>query len=319
MWGACSNDFDVSAPWKDIPVVYGLLNINNDVHYVRLEKAFLDPDQSALIDAQISDSLYYENAVVQLVRLGGQKFTMTRVDGNDATVGFPRDPGIFAQAPNWLYRVSNSQIDLQENEVIELNIDRGNGLPLVTAQTVIQEPMVKRSPFGNNFDFVPNLETSLGWSASEAAKIFDVKLIINYAEFPKDAPDQFEEKSLVWEWGKGVTFSIFTPEYKLVKDGSEFYSTLAASISDDPNFSRIFIDMDLVIISGGEELERYINVAVANSGITGSQELPSYSNMSEGMGVFSTQGTLSVKGLLLTTRSRDSLLDGSITKKLNFQ
>lgn len=320
LWSACSNDFDVTAPWKDIPVVYGLLDLDADVHYIRLEKAFLDPDRSALADAQIVDSLYYDNATVQLIRKSNdQAFTMTRVDGNDSNVGLTREVGIFAQAPNWLYRVSGSQIDLQEGEEIEISIDRGNGLPLVTALTTIQGPMKKVAPFGNNFDFVPNFPTSISWAASEEAKIFDIKLVINYAEFPRDAPDQVEQKSLEWIWAKGITFDVFSNSYKIEREGIEFYSVLASSLADDPNIDRIFIDMDLIVESGGTELERYINVALANTGITGSQELPSYSNMSEGMGIFSTQSTLTVKGMLLSTGTRDTLANGPITKHLNFQ
>ena len=319
-WSACSNEFQVTAPWKDIPVVYGLLDVNKDVHYIRVEKAFLDPERNALLDARIADSIYYDNATVQLEKVStGQKFTMTRVDGNDASVGFPRDPGIFATAPNWLYRLSNSQINLQAGETIRFLLDRGNNLPLVTAETVIQGPMIKRTPLGTNFDFAPNLPTKVGWSASPEAKIFDVKLLIHYAEFPSDNPNAFVEKTLEWEWGQGVTFPVFSNEYRLEKDGREFYSFMAASIPDDPNFHRIFDKIDIEVRSGGAALEKYINVALANSGITGSQELPSYTNLSEGMGVFSTTGLLRVPGLSLSTRSRDSLINGSITKHLNFQ
>ena len=319
-WSACSNDFEVVAPWKDIPIVYGLLNIADDQHYIRVEKAFIDPDISALVIAKEPDSLYYDNVIVQLEKVStGQIFTLTRVDGNDPGIALPRDPGIFATVPNYLYRIEGSAIDLQKGEIIRLIVDRGNGLPLVTAETAIQGPMQKRTPGGNNFDFVPNLPTKLGWSASTESKIFDVKLIIHYGEFPKDDPSAFEQKTIEWVWANGVTFSVPANEYRLEKDGKEFYAVMASNIPNDPNFERIFIDMDLEIISGGEALQKYINVALANSGITGSQELPSFTNLSEGMGIFSTQGVLKVPGLLLAPKTRDSLANGSITKHLNFQ
>ena len=317
---ACSNDFDVTAPWKDIPVVYGLLNMADDVHYIRVEKAFIDPEISALVLAQEADSLYYENAIVQFEKVGtGQVFTLTKVNGNDPSIGFPRDTGIFATDPNYLYRISNSEIDLKAGETIRLLIDRGNGKPIVTAETVVQGPMQKRTPMGNKFDFVPKLDTKIGWSASQEAKVFDVKVIIHYGEYPKDDPNGFVQKSIEWVWAKGATFNVFTNEYRLERDGATFYGVVAASVPVDPNFVRLFIDMDVEIISGGEALEKYINVALANTGITGSQELPSYSNLSEGMGIFSTRGSLKFSGMQLTDRSRDSLNEGSITKLLNFQ
>ena len=319
-WSACSNDFDVTAPWKDIPVVYGLLDIDKDVHYIRVEKAFLDPDRNAFEVAQIADSLYYANATVQLENITDEQvYTMNRVNGNDPDYQLPRDSGVFARDPSYLYRLSNSEINLEKGDVIGFILDRGDGSPLVTAETVIQGPMTKRTPLGNNLDFVPNLDTDIGWTATEEAKIFDVKLIVKYAEFPKDNPNQFVEKSFEWIWAKGITFNVFANQYVLSKDGSEFYQAMSANIADDPNVERIFNNIDLEINSGGEALEKYINVSLANSGITGSQELPSFSNLSEGMGVFSTTGSLTVQGLNLSSRSRDSLTDGTITKHLNFQ
>ena len=59
MLSSCSNDFEVSAPWKEVPVAYALLSPKDSAHYVRIEKAFLDPNVSALEIAQIADSLYY--------------------------------------------------------------------------------------------------------------------------------------------------------------------------------------------------------------------------------------------------------------------
>ncbi|MEO1263833.1 MAG: hypothetical protein AAFZ15_33820 [Bacteroidota bacterium] len=317
---ACSNDFDVTAPWKDIPVVYGLLDSDSDVHYIRVEKAFLDPERNALEDAQIADSLYYENATVQLERVStNQIFTMTRVDGNNPDYDIEREQGVFATAPNYLYRLPNSEIDLEQGETIRFILDRGGEKPLVTAETVIQGEMRKRTPNGTNLDFVPNITEDIGWSASSEAKIFDVSLIINYAEFPKDNPDLFEEKSFEWVWAKGLTFIDFQNEYRVTKDGAEFYNVMAATLADDPNVERIFNNIDIRVVSGGEALEKYINVALANTGITGSQELPSFSNLSEGMGVFSTKGNLRFNGLTLSSRTRDSLANGSITRHLNFQ
>ena len=44
---SCSNDFEVNADWKDIPIVYGLLDIKDSAYYIRLEKAFLPDGEDA--------------------------------------------------------------------------------------------------------------------------------------------------------------------------------------------------------------------------------------------------------------------------------
>ncbi|MFM7699297.1 MAG: hypothetical protein ACKO7V_00730, partial [Bacteroidota bacterium] len=58
--GACSTDIDVNAPWKEETIVTGLIDPNDAVHYLRIHKAFLDPNRNALVVAQIRDSLYHE-------------------------------------------------------------------------------------------------------------------------------------------------------------------------------------------------------------------------------------------------------------------
>ena len=53
---SCDNDLDIIAEWKDISVVYGILNAQDSVHYVKLNKAFLG--QGDVYDmAQEFDSL----------------------------------------------------------------------------------------------------------------------------------------------------------------------------------------------------------------------------------------------------------------------
>ena len=38
---ACETDFDVNAPYQDITIVYGILDIDDSISYVKINKAFL--------------------------------------------------------------------------------------------------------------------------------------------------------------------------------------------------------------------------------------------------------------------------------------
>jgi len=316
---ACSNDFDVAAPWQDIPIVYGLLNVSDTAHYIRVEKAFLDPNADAFDIAQIPDSLYYENALVQLAKLNtGEVFTLQKVDGT--LEGYPRKAGTFANVPNWLYKIDSLTLDLKEGDEIQIQVDRGNGLPLVTANALILGKGIQRVPIASNptFAFDYNLPTKLSWSSSDQARIFDVTLFIKYTEYPIGQPDLFEHKVIEWKWGQGIRFPTVATQYTIEKQGVEFYQVLANNIPVNPDMKRIFEGIDIQIIQGGEALEKFINVALANTGITGSQELPTYTNLSEGLGVFSSINYLVTENALLTAVSRDSLRNGIYTKDLNF-
>src|SRR5688572_27152203 len=125
---SCDNELVVTDEWKDIPVVWGLLNASDTAHYIRVEKAFLDPTTSAFDIAQIPDSLYYDNASVSLRRISsGQVFPLQRVNGD--LEGYPREEGIFAETPNYLYKIKANSINLMPGELYEFILERGEGKP----------------------------------------------------------------------------------------------------------------------------------------------------------------------------------------------
>jgi len=135
---SCSNDIDLTSEWKDIPIVYGLLSKSDSVHYIRIEKSFLDDDRSALEIAQIPDSLYYPEATVQIQKINSTDDPLfyQRVDA--ALEGYPREDGVFATTPNYIYKMElPAGAFLEEGEEYEFVLDRGENFPIVTAQTTV--------------------------------------------------------------------------------------------------------------------------------------------------------------------------------------
>ncbi len=313
----CSNDFDVAAPWKDIPVVYGLLDLQDPIHSIRVEKAYLDPDANALDLAKIPDSLYYAALTVQLEKNGnGQRYTLRRVDGNQ--VGLPRDPGIFADAPNWLYQIDSGELQLRAGDEVRLYLERQDGLPTVTADATMLGVGRLRTPnpnLANNFNFEYTTDSKITWSGDANARIFDVTLLFKYAEI---AGGQVTEHQLEWVWARNLQNQSSSSELVVARKGIEFYEYLQGNIPVKEDVIRVFQGIDITITGGGESLEKYVNVARANTGITGSQEIPTYTNLSEGRGVFSSVSRLVSQNVQLTQRTRDSLANGIITRDLNF-
>jgi len=315
---SCSNDFDLIVPGKNIPVVYGLLNLQDQAHYLRVEKAFVDPNTSALEIAQNPDSLFYQNVTVQLKRLSDDAlFNLTRIDGN--TEGLPKEDGIFATAPNYLYKIDSATIKLKAGEKIGLIINRGDELPVVTAETTIVPNMEARKPkAGQNIGFTNGSSERIFWTAPAEARIFDVQFLIKYDEFPANDPNQLESKTLTWLLAKGLRNEGLDRVTLEIQDGLEFYSFLSKNIPVNTNLKRIFRGMEFIVTAGGTEIEQFINIGQANTGITGSQEIPTFTNLSEGRGIFSSRNILREKGVQITSMTRDSLRNGFLTKDLNF-
>lgn len=318
---ACSNEVELEANWKDIPVVYGFLSQQDTAHYIRVEKAFLEPGGNADQIAQIADSLYYDNKVqVSLERVTtGQSFAMQRVDGT--LEGYPRADGVFATQPNFLYKVNAENIKLREGETIRLVINRGENTELITAETTILGEIVPRetsplSPVNFGYDRPVNFS----WNAEEQAQIFDLRLIIHYLESVPGNSSDLQPKELTWvlndnilrdiDSGTRTTFTI---------DGIELYKFLEANLTPVSDRIRIFQSFDIQVTGAGEELVELLRIAQANSGITSSQAVPIYSNISEGRGIFSSRSQVIRTDLTLNFTSQDSLRNGIYTRDLNFR
>ena len=60
VFSSCETEFNVNADWKEVTVIYGLLDQSQDKQYIRINKAFLDPNQNAFDVAKDFDSIYFE-------------------------------------------------------------------------------------------------------------------------------------------------------------------------------------------------------------------------------------------------------------------
>lgn len=326
---ACSNDFDVAAPWKEIPVAYGILSPADTAHYIRVEKAFLDPETSALTIAQIPDSIYYpENAIaVYLQRVnGGQLYQLQRVDGT--LEGYPRKNGIFAAQPNWLYKIRPAELDsLKEGEKYRLVIKRADGKPDVTAETSIPRDFIFRDP--NPLDnplqlgFLPGIPSNIEWRGDENGVYYNVNFVIRYRE---EYPDgTIVHDTVVWAAGKNVERSDMQVAGGLYKGtltipGESFYRFLDNSIDSVANPPvRRFTGVDFVLTGGGKEIRDFLETAAANAGITGAEVFPSFTNLSEGFGLFTSRNTAYLKNIRLTNKTVEEVEKNPITSHLNFR
>jgi len=318
---SCSNEFQLNAPAQEIPIVYGLLSRADAVHYIRVERAFIDDETSALELAQQPEALYFEEVIVELVReQDGTAFLLEEVDGNQ--VGLERELGIFATAPNILYQIAANELNLQEEETYRLNVSRtGDGGLLTTATTPIVGDVRLNRPIPGNqkppLRILEDDEITILWAADESARLFDVTMIVNYEEFDPSDVNTLEEKSIEWKLAESIEGE--DGPNRVEPEGLEFYRFLNASIPVDANLQRVLKTIDIRIDAGGEELFNYINVGQANTGITSAQVIPNYTNLSSGLGIFASRNTFLETGFVVDSQTRTALQNNDLTRDLNFR
>ncbi len=316
---SCSTEVELEGPWKDIPVVYGFLALQDTAHYIRVEKAFLPADGDAREVAQLPDSLYYDKASVQLEKIEtGELFDLRRVDGNRE--GYPRDEGLFARSPNYLYKIRAAAIQLEGGEPVRLRINRGESLPLVTAETRVLSELIPRSTSpGSPINMAYDRQINFAWSAGPEAEIFDVRLQIHYLESKPGAPAELEPQVVEWVLDEQLRRSDDAERVSISIPGEDFYIFLSENIPLRSGVIRVFDRIDLVIAGAGEELVELLRVNSANLGLSSFQSVPEYSNLSEGRGIFSSRAFAVRPGMTLRNESLDSLRDGIHTAALNFR
>lgn len=315
---SCSNELDLTAPWKDVPIVYGMLSLTDTAQYVRVERAFLDPEKNALHFTNNPDSIYYQNASLALVNLGtGEAFDLTKIDGNDE--GFVRDTGIWAQTPNYLYKINSDQLDLVAGQTYQLIINKGDNKPTTKVTTqVLGVPEIFR-PISTQKVGITHGDYVVNWKKAVGGAIYDVDIVFHYKESLENDLSQFVDKSIKWKALIGITPSNDNNNFESHKfSGIEFYRWLSTTIPKK-NVIRHFDSIDFIVTSGGEELKKYFAVSDANFGITGSETLTNYTNIPDGFGLFSSLSKSYVTGLNLTESTLDSLKEGYLTVGLNFE
>jgi hypothetical protein len=310
---SCSNEFDLIEDQREIPVVYCMLDAESTTHVLRLEKAFASQDIAAQELAKDPNAFYYKSAVVKMIRtgrLGTKTFTLKEVDGN--TAGLPRQDGFFTKTPNKLYTLAASEMALEAGDKVRLEITTGEGSTITGETTMINKVNSTNPRQTGTISFSNTANDILRWTVPESfgGKTHSIALDFNYTEVEggKETKKTFPMK-----------LSTNTEKESVTLSKGEFYTILGNGLTKSTTIKRFFTNIDYYIYSGDKNLFDFLRVSTANTGITGSGETPTYSNLSKGLGLFGSRATMSLKGLDLAAGSKTLLKESELTKALNFQ
>ena len=300
-FASCETDFNVNSTWKEVTVVYGLLDAGDgeEVQQIKISKAFLG-NMDALQMAQYADSISFGEGEldVKVIRIksNGNTDTITLLE-----IPTVRDEGDFNDSIS-VYTFENEDDFLKTNyavyELLIKNTITGN---TVSSKTSIISGFDFDNVFKNNkafqFGFYNNNDYSLStvtWDDSnDNGKIYQLDLVINYTEN---------------QLSKQLIFSqplVDNTETKMSIDGESFFNFLRAGLTKDNTKVRYFNSIDLVMTVGSEDLDTYIKVNKPITGIV--QERPQFSNINNGIGLFSSRFTKTRYSFPLTSASLDFL------------
>jgi hypothetical protein len=335
---SCETDFDVTGDWKEITIVYGILDKNDATHYIRINKAFLG-DEDAFVMAAENDSINYDSLTVKLIELTESGTAVDSFLLEETTVSLENDStSIFGDDGNPEQKLWKTSEILDQTKIYRVKVVNevtGNTVtaetPLVKAFSITQpsiSPQSKVSFIGNNDAYS---SYSVKFPPAGNGKVYEVTIVFYYREVNLANSDTTHH-SIVWKQSQHVA----DPNESLIQinlEGENFYSYVGSVVGALPdNYKRLIgrglVDtepdgnsddhIDVFINVGGEELYNYIEInKPAASGIL--LDKPVYTNIENGLGIFSSRTSNSVLNKSLSIKSVNELKSGDYTGTLGFR
>jgi len=281
---SCEKEFDPYDSYKDITIVYGLINPLDTIHYIRINRAFYAPE-SATIVAQNPDSSNFpvEDIDVRIYEITPDGNSTQLVVGStimqnkDTTTGH-----FYAPEQRVYYFKKKFHIQYLDN-TIKIEIEHKKTGKIVYAET----------PLVNDFDVtIPNpgmqvnfnpIPTTMRfeWVNAKHGKIYDAYYIIYYREGRNDEPsDKWKKDSIVWHVGSRTAQITGNEEVQIETvtfNSTLFYENVQKKVAYDPDvWRRPYVQAKISIWAGSEEMYHY-NVINEHSGLL--PDIPEYTNM----------------------------------------
>jgi len=300
----CSNKLEILAPYKESVAVYGLLNQNDTVQYIRVQRVFLG-EGNAMSMAQNPDSCYYKP--------GELKVTLQRIkNGSQVSVDNPASaameivlteayvqtqPGVFNsnqllyKTKHALYEDSQYKLVIHSNKTgkdfsssnVDLLADFSTGLVYAQENSVLFYNPIQKAPLVPSNGGVVTCK----FNSPVNAAVCGLTLRFYYTEYPGG--------SKYVDLGLGTQYLMSQQGGEMVDltfSGDGMIHDIANAIQVNPNVNYRTPDSLHFILNGaGYDVSLYNQVTGSTSL---SQSKPSYTNISGGVGVFSSRKEFSL-------------------------
>ena len=293
---ACSTDFDSNAPYREITVLYGILDAGEAVQTIRIDKAFLNSGIDAtVIAATAADSTQFPAGVITAT------LEKLRPDSSVAEV-FPfvreannaKEPGSFVRAGQYVYRAA-ARLEAGATYRVRA-VNRRNGAVL-TAATSTPDP-VRISLAGTRsvgvlynpvtslpLPFQPESQLNYVFQTQENAGIYNAQLEFNYEEI---IGTDTVRKVAIWPLATNLTTTarqmtdvrINRPAYAFFR---ECLGTAIDTVHQNPAVRRRAGEAVFRVTAGSPQWATYNQVLNSYSAL--SQTVPEYTNVRGGRGL----------------------------------
>lgn len=277
---SCRDEINASGSYQHVPVIYGLLDQADSLHFIKINRGFVGPG-NALEFAQIMDSNYFENVNAKVEELIGGSIVRTW-NLRDTLVNNKDTTGAFFGPTQKLYYFSTINADeLKEDAVYRLTVNIDEGDVIVTGETKLIS-----GGFATGTNNLNNLQTQMKFADkpgeyqaqslvfSKGASVFaNARMNILIAEYRDATSDTI---SIPWNIFEGEPTG---SNYTAAAQGQSFYQTIRNGLTNDNTITkRNMVGIEVIYTGGATDFYNYLTVSKPSSSL--SQNKPTYTNLS---------------------------------------
>lgn len=283
----CSTDVDINASYQEITVVYGLLDTKEDTTFLKINKAFLGPD-NALIMAKVPDSSQFIEKLNASIWAEDSPEIIHYFDTITIT---NKDTGTFYNPNQVLYY---STFQPEENKNYHLRIlYKETEITSEAATFMFDEFDITTPGFAKKVRIDNTTDPkAIIWNRKDEAPRYDVVLRFHFKELFEGSADTVYRYI---DWFKDTRKSQVGLEVESYYTGNLFYVALETYVpyqdaaKEESVTDRFTSNVEYIVKAGGKELNTYMEVNEPSTSII--QERPEYTNIVNGIGIFSSRGT----------------------------
>jgi hypothetical protein len=333
---SCSTELDINGNKKEVMVVYGILDAASSTQYIKINRAFLG-EGNALEYAQIPDSTLYPyllDVKLDVVNSNGQSVLSTPLTADTVNV-YKDGGGVFFSGYQTYYRFdfkSNiaalATINTFTNDTTWLKSDYRYKLIIIDNVTGniyeseapgLSNILIETPPSSSTtISFYTDNQSNVKFSSVKNGKIYEGKFTFHYYEIYDSNPTDTIEKTIDWNLATVKSDNTSGGELLYMNYSNwTFYDLLGQAIEQRDDVQRYTGYVFLSITIGAEDLNTYMDVNQPSNTLI--QDKPSFSNISNGIGLFTSRYSYRrSRPMKLNTNTKDLLKTHPSTENLNF-
>jgi len=266
--------------YQDISIVYALINPNDSVSYIRIEKAYLT-DGNIYQAAQIPDSNLFP------YKLDVKMYSNNRTILFDTITIYNKDTGIFyAPKMKVYYAVTKNRLNTDDIYHLEINNPK-TGDQLTSSTSLVDGSRIRYSYPRSKADF--SNDKACEFKSISNVTVYQLNIRFHYTEGYLSGGDTIFSEHYV-DWIQPSVHPINNSagqEISIPYSGEAFYSNLENNIPYKENVFRYVGQAEFITSSADETFNAYMEINKPSASLV--IDRPLFTNIENGYGIFASR------------------------------